>query len=321
MEKSKIIQAMEIAGIERIVDRGGWIMGSCPFAESRHSKGSDRRPSFGISVTSPSYYHCFACGSKGQLRTLPSSLTFEYGKNYSELQRFIATHENLIKKDYEDYDVLIKKPSNLPSLLESTLDCFCEIPEQIFNIVKLNKLVATALELKWDSKRKNIVIPVRDEFRRLVCIRGRGVFSKSFYVYEGRKAKSFGIWYGMQSNLQKDNYLVIVEGERDYWALYQSGVFGGNIWSAMGLPVTKSQLYQLKQVVNPILLFLDNDKAGVESTKILIKELWRDSLYLVTNYYGKKDPQELVENGLLLKALKSIKKIKFSLDKRTIDSL
>jgi len=51
---------------------GGWINSACPFASYRHRKGTDKRPSFGVSVQPGTFSNvrCFGCGLKTDLKTL-----------------------------------------------------------------------------------------------------------------------------------------------------------------------------------------------------------------------------------------------------------
>lgn len=70
LSESDILQYLAILGIKmphKIKPGGKWINFSCPLAQWTHEKGTDRSPSFGISLSPISAFSCYACHHHGTL--------------------------------------------------------------------------------------------------------------------------------------------------------------------------------------------------------------------------------------------------------------
>lgn len=279
-------------------------MGSCPFASVTHEKGTDYKPSFGIKIGSPSGYHCFSCGVKGTLFTLPSSLSFVVGGDYTDLSSYIESHESI---EFVIEEEVINK--TMPA-----------IPIQIYHQFKrafswrgITEKDIDLWDLRVDIEQKNYLFPIFDLMGRLVGIRGRSfVNTRDFKSYShlspiNKDAKSFGMWFGMGNPLIPDKMLVLVEGERDAILLRRAGV--KNVWASMGASITDSQIVSIKSIPYKILLFFDNDKAGKQAMDKVISECSSvvKALFYISDYYGAKDPAEAVEKGIIKKVLSSAK--------------
>lgn len=312
MKTSDIIKLGQMLGFQKMKPSGSWVMFSCPVALYRHEKRSDNRPSFGISSgDSLSYYHCFSCQIVGGIHTLLPLISFYTKKDYLEARNFIARCERM-KKKYEDYDApLFFKLPKMKMLSEESLNGYKSIPIEIRKSLFLTEDLIRDLQLKWDPLSQRIVIPIWDEHGRLVSIKGRycgnDKVAPRFFVYAGDGAKRSGIFYGMHEKLNPKEHLTLVESESSLWALKSVGLLH-NLWCTMGASITKAQLYQLQQVPTSILAFFDNDEAGKGALDTLLKSLKRKDIYYLANYYGCNDPRDLVREGKLKEALKSIEK-------------
>lgn len=316
MNESNLLKLFKILGIKNVKRVDGSLMASCPFAKykrpdgSKYHKGTDRNPSFGVSLSSPSLYNCFGCAQNGLLSFLPTNLSFASGKDYNEARDFILRNDTV---EFEEYDTVIKKEI-MPAINEEALKKLPLVSDK--NKLGLSKNVIDYFELKYYTKDERLIIPIRDNFGRLVAIKGRYIGSNEyrlnndkFTFYKGNGVKRNGIWYGMNQPLVKDKALIVGESESDHWALYSTGLVS-NIWSSLGANVTEAQIFNLQQVTNPVILFFDNDKAGKDTTNKLIKKLkGLMPLYKVTNYYGEKDIRDLIKHKKINKALSSIKRI------------
>jgi DNA primase len=301
---------MKSLNFKNIKKTSGGFMCSCPFASHSHAKKKDLTPSFGVSIGSPSVYNCFSCHQKGYLSSLPSNLSFMLGKDYLEARDFILKNDTV---EFQDYDSMDSKPEILPALNESVLKKLQKIPEKVKIDLGLDDKIIDYFELKYYNRDNRLIIPIRDNFGRLVAIKGRYVGSdvkqQKFTFYKGNNVKKNGTWLNMDKPLIKDKALLILESESDTFALHGTGLVH-NIWCAMGVNTTKNQVFNLQQISNPIVFAFDGDKAGIDATNKLAKELkGLMPLYKISDYYGEKDIRDLVKTGKIKKALGSIVKI------------
>ncbi len=309
MDRGHVSELFEKLGTTNIKNNAEWIMSACPFAHYTHESGDDKRPSFGISLSAPSFYHCFGCSTKGPLSYFPTALAYYTKKDYSDLRRFILENENYNIKSYDSYDSN-KKISAIP---DNILDTFTKISDEILESVFMTRETATKYELLWDAKEERMLFPIRDNFDRLVTIRGRymgkssNVLKHKSYTElhpEGHDAKSFAIWYLMNEPLVPEKPLVLVEGYKDAILLKQVGV--KNVWASLGSSIGKKQMEYLKKVTLPIIMFFDDDAAGRTATeKVAIAMNKLTPLYYIKNYYRCNDPAELIQRNRLKLALKT----------------
>jgi DNA primase len=314
MTPEKIFELYDLLGSKNVVQRGEWIMGSCPFSKYEHSNGSDNRPSFGISISNPSFYHCFACGAKNPVSMLPTVLTFITGENYNKLREFITEHEVLEFKPFDEIVTISNK--RIGVIPESILKAYTKVPIDILSKLYIDLKASEDYNLLYDNIKQCVVYPIYDGYGRLVGIRNRYVgdkevpskyYSRTDLHPDGDDAKNFGIWYGMDKFIP-DKPLMLVEGERDVLLVKQTGLVA-NVWGSVSASLSKRQIRTIQDTtVTKIILFFDNDMAGKKATQKMwdsLKNLTR--VYRITDYQGCKDPAELVETGLLKKALNSIK--------------
>lgn len=321
MKELNINILSKILGLKNPKKVSDGIMFSCPFARYKrpdgsryHKNGTDRKPSFGISTDSPSLYNCFSCGCKGLLTSLPTNLSYASGKDYPEARDFILKNDIA---EFDDYDSVMNRPQVMPALSEDIIKKLSDIPVKIALSLGLSDKIINNFELRYYQKDERIIMPIRDNFGRLVSLKGRYVGSDKyilekykFLTYKGKEIKKLGgVWLGMDKPLIKDKPIIITESESDSWHLFNTDLVN-NIWCSMGANVTDNQIFNLQQVYNPIVFFLDNDKAGINTTNKLINKLKNlTKLFKVTNYYGEKDISDLVKNGKIIRALNSIKEI------------
>jgi len=304
MTREKIKRLCKMLGATRIKDTGDWVKANCPFAPYLHAKGTDYKPSFGISVSAPSAYHCFSCGAKGTLQMLPTSLEMASGKKFDAIREFIEENETF---DFGNYDDPITRRQIMTMMPTSVLDAFSDVPEELLERFHISPVVAKAYNLKFDRNKNRLLFPILDEHKRLVGIRGRYVgterhvvkyWSYTFLHPEGKDPKACGIFFGEDKIIKNDDnhkFLVIVEGERDVLLLRQGGV--RNVLASMGASLSKAQQISLKILADyfDIILYFDNDKAGrlaTEKCKELLKG--RTNLYIVDNHFGTEDPADAV---------------------------
>lgn len=304
MNRKDIYTLISMLGIIKYKDHDEWVTISCPFSKWTHQSRKDEHPSFGIHVGNPSKYHCFSCGKKGDVSLLPINLSHYTGEQRPDLTEFIFKHESTDMGEYEE----TAKAKTAPAISLDVLN--------IFNSLKVGTRKLTNESIfTWNLKEDNgrLIIPIFDVDNRLISIKGRslnGGFPKYliYTQYAKQDAKVFGIWFGMHFPIVPNKALIITEGEIDAILLKQFGC--RNVWSSMGASISKTQLLRITNITVPLILFTDNDEAGIRlknKLKMAVKGVV--DLYEVKNYFGCKDASELFEKGLLTKALKSIDKL------------
>jgi DNA primase len=299
MERDDIHSLANLYGITNVHDRGEWVSFSCPFAPWTHEAGSDEKPSFGISVGDRSNYNCFACGRKGVLSVLPTDYFLLSGKDNKEAREFIYKRERL-KIGYK-HDIYKFPPTkNIPAPIVPE-DLLITYPFIEKGYRGLSQETIESEGLRYDEEQNRLLIPIRNEEGNLVGVKGRALSLNDPYKYllytdiSKTDGKKYGIWYGMH-HPREDAPLIIVEGEIDALLIRQQ--FNRPVWAAMGVGVSQRQVEILADITQPIVLFMDNDKAGQDLTARLRKKLLgTKQIGYVSEYHGCNDPAELCESG------------------------
>ncbi|MHA3826091.1 DNA primase [Mycoplasma sp. BRA285] len=149
-------------------------------------------------------------------------------------------------------------------------------------------------ELFWDR----VTFGIRNEFNELVGFSARSIephpvakyvnspatelFNKSKILYNFNNAKEA---------IASKKEVIIVEGFMDAIALYKAGIT--NVVALMGVALTKEHLNLIKN--NKVILFLDNDAAGIDAALRTVKLLLENNfaVSLIENNYSK-DADEIL---------------------------
>lgn len=72
MNTDNVEKLLHLLGCTNFKYGSEWLNATCPFASSRHTKGTDKRPSFGVivSLDDESHYRCLSCNTAGSLKSL-----------------------------------------------------------------------------------------------------------------------------------------------------------------------------------------------------------------------------------------------------------
>lgn len=190
-----------------------WQMIPCPFASKLHKNGTDNNLSFGVSTGTPSFFHCFSCGSKGPFSRFFDILSEINGVDYSSLS------DSIRLADRETVESIFNNISRFKVEEQVTLDdsalFWPSAKESIEALAYLEKRKILDFidfyDIRWDESKSMIVMPVRTPM--LVGAYGRSV--------QGRRHHNY---FGMLTNYCLGGYdkltcapnLLIVEGPFDY---------------------------------------------------------------------------------------------------------
>lgn len=172
-----------------------------------------------------------------------------------------------------------------------------------------------------------LVIPIKNDINQVVGFSGRILSGDSAKYINSRDSDVFkkkDILYNLNNakhNLVNDQ-IIIVEGFFDVYSYEQQGIY--NVVASMGTAITNNHIRLLRKYnVKEIVLSLDQDKAGVEATLKLIKELNNFGFYniRVVVFDDYKDVDEYVQagndaNDLITNAIESYQ---FKLDKMEVN--
>lgn len=153
----------------------------------------------------------------------------------------------------------------------------------------------------YDRFRGRLIFPIKDHRGNILGFSGRVFEEKGeakyintpeTLVYHKRETL-FGINL-TKDNIQKTNQAILVEGEFDMISCFQHGI--NNVAAIKGSAVTKEQLMLIKRYAHKIILSLDADTAGEETTKRAINDAENlDFDVSVITIDFAKDPDEALK--------------------------
>jgi DNA primase len=301
-------EAAEYLGIQILKQTRGWWIGRCPFT-SFHNNG-DKNPSFGITKKTEATeagYNCFACGQKGTIRQLIYHL-YGGGDRYKDHVKAIGFEDTFIKgssfkeKTYvfrEDiktlnYEVESAKYGDLPT----------EAIEYLFSR-GINELAINKLMLQYDYREKRILFPLIDRYGDFYGFSGRSILPKDkepIYVkdYCGLEKK----FLLMGQHLYDPKLPVLMcEGLTGLASLISQGVDDHyNCVAALGASFTQEKANLLLKYNHNIFVLFDNDKAGLNGSKLYYEALKSSVPIYIYNWNStsKKDIDHLTTQDITL---------------------
>jgi len=250
------------------VSRGHNFMALCP-------NHSERRPSWGISKSSPHLHGCFACGFSGTLRTL---LIDKYNWSLSKIR------ERLGETTETEGEGLSWREQNLPVKFKgpqpidpNNLWVFMMTPKgfRYMDEREITRETVKKAGVLFDEKKKRVIFPWFWN-KKLVGATGRTILAaeekagRKILAYWGLKKGQ--VLYVPSKKLKKDTTVVLVEGEIDALKVFQSGL--RNV-AALGhgrfSDQAKSLLVNLP--VKDLVLFFDFDRKGEQLTEEVSKKM------------------------------------------------
>jgi len=259
-------------GIKRTIPLTKSVQLCCPYH-------GETRPSSGIMINYPNWFHCFVCEKK---KPLLEFLEYVTKKNPWECYKLAK------KYGYNEDDVSVLKVEDIEPLSEDSLSEFTSELPKWFMKRGLSLATIKEWEICYDECMDRVVFPIRDEYGRLVgmCKRSK----KRLPKYTFSKGTLKDILYGM-NKISEVKFIILVEGFMDKLRLYDLGI--KNVAALMGKAMTNGQKEVLLENTDKVVLALDNDKWGKEATHVLIGKLKNEVKLKVGKYTtSAKDPGE-----------------------------
>lgn len=276
MKKEDVIFVLRSIGIANVCikDSESWVSAPCPLAEWTHAKGRDSRASFGISINEdgPSGYNCLSCGEHGNVRGLVERLSESKDVDYTKLLDFVDEAETVTTfPPWEERSKVVEFPEPLnEDEVDELFDPAAKVRKarDYFRSRHLPIDLMVKYDLRWDDYRNRILFKVKRD-GLLYGMSGRSVLPKpknKVRVYHHKKS----LFLVGEEHLvveDTDRPIVVIEGlmgliELDSCSLddYADAV------ALQGRVMSIAQRDRLVEIGRPVILFLDNDKAGMEGT-------------------------------------------------------
>ena len=158
----------------------------------------------------------------------------------------------------------------------------------------------------FDFFNNRIIIPIEDLKGNVVGFSGRifnGEKETSKYINTKetvifKKGQILFNYHNAKNAIRDEKCVIVVEGNMDAITLSSSGI--KNVVALMGVALSKEQIDVLKKLKVPVILMLDNDQAGLNSTLKNGEMLKNADIDVkMVRLTGEKDPDEYIRaNGV-----------------------
>lgn len=275
MNEQGILRILAALGVSRSRKSGSRITAPCPLAPFRHANGVDRNPSFSIEINSvgPSQFKCFACGISGK-KTLSLLYAWkeatgnwltdlhgfirdqEGGSPREQLDRFGGYRSRQTSRDHGEsaWNAAGYERKFAPADVEEWMG---QVPRYVLDRgVTVEQ--AKRWELGFDRDRQRLVIPLRDEHRRLVGYSKRAIHDEDVPKYLHAKGMARDQYlYGEHMIDRSCRTGILIEGFFDVWAFDRRGY--RNALGSMGTAVSATHILKMRKWFDRVIVFPHND--------------------------------------------------------------
>lgn len=164
-----------------------------------------------------------------------------------------------------------KEPYIHPDVTEQKLSSHGWLRSNFFNDEGFSDETLDYFEIAGGYKKDDLIrdiIPIRNETGKLVAYSLRDIRQNISYDMKYQITAGFDkdkVLYNLHRIIPVEKPIIVVEGFKSVWKLYDYGI--KNVVAVMGSKVTHGQQRLLySYATNGIVMFFDNDKAGVEGT-------------------------------------------------------
>jgi AraC-like DNA-binding protein len=248
-----LLPILQELGIERLHEGHKEISGCCP-AHKRITGHADGHPSWSISKTTGAHI-CYSCGWKGGLVTLYQEVT---GQVPDDLMREM-TYAGLVRAQVEEEEELEPDWN-----WEYELSVSVPVPQQLREYRHLKAEALAHYDVWWNKERACWMLPFTTINGTVYGAQYRAHGSElNLPVGVETKASLFGM-----DKFWNERQITLVESPLDAVRLFQVGV---PAVAAYGAWVSKDQVELLCRHFRTVIIAMDADKAGLDSTERLIR--------------------------------------------------
>lgn len=266
---------------------------------------NDDSPSFSINAEK-NLFSCFGCGSSGTpiiFVQLYHKLSFpkaiEYLIDYASLKIEPREHSNILEFLHKSN---IKPKENKEFIRAFLPDNVMDKYEDDFIVEWLNEGISQEsldkFEVRYDNYSNRIIFPIRDEFGKIIAIKGRTTFDNyrdlgivKYIYYQAIGANDF--LYGLyqnKENIKNKKECIIVEAEKGVIKLDSWGF--DNVVAISTSHITKQQIELLLSLKCDLIFALDKDVKEKDIIKQIKKIAMFTNVYYIldkNNYLKEKD--------------------------------
>ena len=280
--EDEIHKLFERYNIDIVSDSGNEFNIFCPFHKNLHSAAFFINRKTGL-------WQCFnpSCDKKGNFRQLYRQITGKpYGKNVT-LDPVALTNE--IGRGFRGKTALDELEIDSVAIDYDNNDETMLLSKFIDRGIDLETM--EYFEIGFSRLKERIVIPVRDPNYKLVGFIGRAIYDEQEPRYLYNKGfKRADVLFNIQ-NAKKYRNCIITEGSVDAMMVHQSGY--PNVVSTLGAQVSPNQIKMLKRYFDELIIFSDNDDAGIAMKRDIINLCRGKVLSEAEISDGCKDPGEM----------------------------
>jgi hypothetical protein len=263
--------------------RGDEIQINCPAHKERTGK-EDRNPSLWINADSGAFI-CFSCQWKGNIYTLIEQVGgVAGGGNVDVAARVESSLRSRFQRLTNPKEIKHEEPVIIH---ESMLSAFKGVPNFICLSRGLLPDVAWKYGVRWNSNDKSWIIPIRDPLtNKLMGWQEKG-HERRIFKNTTRVKKSDAL-FGY--DLYEGGDMIVVESPLDVIRLASVGFPGGV--AVYGCIVSDVQ-FNLIRGGKRVIFAMDNDKAGNEATRDLLKRSKEAGLECWLFNYSQTDMKDV----------------------------
>lgn len=303
-----------------------YVLIRCPF----HGGGLEKTPSCGVSREKP-LFHCYACHEAGHI----SKLFRRYGATKELIDLFISQagmsgHHQKAKAGKVGAKLVIgEDPFRGKFILDDELIDRYRVASTELLSQGFEKRTLRHFEVGVDRDNLRITFPLRNLYGELVGISGRSLIEgmeprykiyvseltsrKDFYVppdYTMDAVKEAILWHAHIIRpilFREEGDIIVTEGFKAAMWVWQAGY--QNVVALIGSSLSDYHAEILATYTREVVLFLDNNEAGLKGTYYSARKLERKGLIPRMAYYpdarGQPDDLERDEVKLAIEEARS----------------
>lgn len=299
MNLEQIKTWLGLLGEHQVEVSGKWANSHCPLAAWRHQDGSDRKPSFGVSIEpGESKVWCFSCSFGGrQTRLLLELSRLLKGEVHTlnlrgAMELIVAVEEGdedrvLDLEDDEKVEDFVFSEEWLsrfpPAYAEGGVHWYLEERRMPFEVARF-------LDLRYMHSEDRVCFPIRNWDGDLVGLHGRAVVDEAdlrYRVIKYRDKKNHLAWLG-EGWVDVDRPVVFTESVFDLARVYQ-------VYRNVMCPLTASMSVRKISRASPcnsIVTLFDPDQAGRTAARRLRSVLGKHCDVIEVRL-GDRDPGDM----------------------------
>lgn len=167
-------------------------------------------------------------------------------------------------------------------------------------LLNLGLLSISNKEKYYDKFRNRVIFPIINTRGKIIGFGGRAIDdavpkylnSPESIVFQ-KKNNLYGLNLTRQE-IQKQNFVILVEGYMDVISLYQKGI--KNVAASLGTALTVNQAHMLKRYTDHVIIGYDSDEAGQAAALRAMEILFNSGCKVkILKIKGFKDPDEYVK--------------------------